>query len=163
MAYADYMRWMYRGKRPNWLARVQNRFGAAVAATGLVARYMQTLEVTGVKSGRTIALPIVVVALDGERYLVSMLGERAHWVHNVRAAGGQAVLVRGRREAINLEEVPAARRAPILKAYLHRAPGGRPHIPLSKDAPVEEFATIAADYPVFRVRPRAETISGRAG
>jgi hypothetical protein len=31
-----------------------------------------------------------IAELDGERYLVSMLGERASWPHNVRAAGARA-------------------------------------------------------------------------
>ncbi len=151
MTYADYLRWLYRGQRPNWLARVQNRVGAMVAATGVVARYMVTLDVTGRKSGRIVSLPVVVVVVDGERYLVSMLGAQAQWVRNVRAAGGRAVLRSGGHEQIRLETVPADRRAPILKEYLRRAPGARPHLPLSKDAPVEEFAKIAADFPVFRI------------
>lgn len=36
------------------------------------------------------------------------------------------------------------------------APGGRPHIRVDKGAPVEDFAAIAADHPVFAVhRPTA--------
>ena len=73
------------------------------------------------------------------------------WVHNVRAAGGKAVLRHGRREEIRLEEVPASERAPILKAYLQRAPGARPHVPVDKDAALSEFEKIAAAIPVFRV------------
>jgi hypothetical protein len=42
-------------------------------------------------------------------------------------------------------------RAPILKAYLRIAPGARPHMAISKDAPISQFETIAAQYPVFRV------------
>ena len=40
---------------------------------------------------------------------------------------------------------------PILKAYLRRAPGARPHIAVDKDAPLAEFAAIAQQIPVFRV------------
>jgi deazaflavin-dependent oxidoreductase (nitroreductase family) len=109
------------------------------------------LEVTGRTSGRTISLPVVVAIVDGQRYLVSMLGEDAHWVRNVRAAGGRAVLRSGGREEVQLEEVPADQRAPILKAYLQRAPGARPHVPVSKNAALEEFQKVAAAFPVFRV------------
>jgi hypothetical protein len=42
-------------------------------------------------------------------------------------------------------------RAPILKAYLRRAPGARPHIAVHKDAPLEQFERIAASLPTFRV------------
>jgi hypothetical protein len=73
------------------------------------------------------------------------------WVHNVRAAGGRAVLRSGGREEVQLEEVPADQRAPILRAYLQRAPGARPHVPVNKDAPLAEFQRVAAAFPVFRV------------
>jgi len=110
-----------------------------------------TLEVTGRKSGRTISLPVVPAGIDGQRYLVSMLGDNVQWVQNVRAAGGKAVLRSGSREHVQLQEVPAAERAPILKAYLQRAPGARPHVPVSKDAALADFQTVAAAFPVFRV------------
>lgn len=105
----------------------------------------------GRKSGRKITLPLVMTVLDGERYLVSMLGTEATWVRNVKAADGQAVLIHGRRETVRLEELAPALRAPILKRYLQRAPGARPHIPVHKDAPVADFAQIAGHFPVFRV------------
>jgi hypothetical protein len=110
-----------------------------------------TLEVTGRKSGRTFSLPVVVAIVQGERYLVSMLGDNVSWVQNVRAAGGKAVLRSGGREEIQLEEVPANQRAAIPKAYLQRALGARPHVPVKKDATLEEFEKVAAAFPVFRV------------
>jgi hypothetical protein len=56
-------------------------------------------------------------------------------------------------EEVQLEEVLAGRRAPILKAYLQRAPGARPHVPVNKDAPLAEFEKVAAEFPVFRIVP----------
>ncbi|HET8999690.1 MAG TPA: nitroreductase/quinone reductase family protein [bacterium] len=147
----DFKRWMYRGQRPNWIARVLNRAFAAVASSGATANYLVALEVTGRKSGRTVLFPLVMVVVDGQRYLVSMLGDNAQWVHNVRASGGKAVLRSGGRESVQLEEIPADQRAPILKAYLQVAPGARPHVPVGKDAPLAEFEKIAATFPVFRL------------
>ena len=115
-------------------------------SNGLVA-----LEVIGRKSGRVVSFPLVMVTLDGQRYLASMLGEDAQWVRNVRVSGGKAVLRNGNREDIQLEEIPADRRAPLLKAYLQTAPGAQPHIPVHKDAPLAEFEKIAAKFPVFRL------------
>jgi hypothetical protein len=89
--------------------------------------------------------------MDSDTWWGSMLGDKVQWVHNVRAAGGKAVLRSGRREEIKLEEVPAEQRAPISKAYLQRAPGARPHVPVNKDAALSEFEKIAAAIPVFRV------------
>jgi deazaflavin-dependent oxidoreductase (nitroreductase family) len=110
-----------------------------------------TLEVIGRKSGRAVSLPVVVAVVNGQRYLVSMLGDNVQWVHNVRAAGGRAVIRSGGSEKIQLEEVSAEERAPILKAYLQRAPGARPHLPVNKDAALAEFQQVAAAFPVFRV------------
>ena len=80
-----------------------------------------------------------------------MLGEETNWVRNVKATGGKARLRHGISEQVLLKEVDIQQRAPILKAYLRLAPGARPHIPVSKDAPISEFEKIAAKYPVFRV------------
>jgi hypothetical protein len=81
-----------------------------------------------------------------------MLGNEASWVRNVRAAGGEAVLCHGRRERVRLEELDAAIRAPILRRYLQVAPGARAHFPVDPGASLREFAEIAEEYPVFRVR-----------
>jgi deazaflavin-dependent oxidoreductase (nitroreductase family) len=151
MTRGDFKRWLYRGQRPNWIARMLNRAWAAVASSGVASNYLVTLEVTGRKSERTVSLPVVVAVVDRQRYVVSMLGENVHWVHNVRAAGGRVVLCSGGREEVYLEEVPAEQRAPILRAYLQRAPGARPHVPVNKDAPLAEFEKIAAAFPVFQV------------
>ena len=153
MARGDFTRWLYRGQRPNWIARIVNRASAAAASSGIASNYLVTLEVTGRKSGRIFSLPLVMAIVDGQRYLVSMLGDNVQWVHNVRTTGGKAVLRHGRREEIRLEEVPAGQRAPILKAYLQRAPGARPHVPVNKDAALAEFEKVASAFPVFRVRP----------
>jgi len=151
MARGDFHRWLYRGQRPNRLAKIVNRAWAALGSSGVASNYLVTLEVTGRTSGRVISLPVVIALVDQERYLVSMLGENVAWVRNVRASGGKAALRHGRREEIQLEEVPVGQRAPVLKAYLQCAPGARPHIPVDKDAPLHEFEKVAAAVPVFRV------------
>ncbi|MFN2194912.1 MAG: nitroreductase/quinone reductase family protein [Anaerolineales bacterium] len=147
-----FKRWEYRGGRPNLIAKIQNRGWAFLHASGLLPDRFVTLEVAGRKSGKIIRFPLAMVVIDGNRYLVSMLGEEANWVKNVRAAEGKASLVHGVREEVQLEEVDPDQRAPILKAYLHIAPGARPHIPVSKDASLAEFEKIAADLPVFRIK-----------
>jgi hypothetical protein len=88
---------------------------------------------------------------DGDHYLVSMLGERSEWVRNLRASGGAAAIRHGQRIPVRLEEVPAAKRAPILKAYLSRARGARRHFNIRPDAPLESFDAVSANYPVFRI------------
>ena len=146
-------KWLYRGGRPNWVASVINRCWAMIHALGVAPNYLVTLEVRGRRSGRRIRLPLVMVVIEGERYLVSMLGTEVDWVRNVKAAGGHVTLRHGRREEVRLEEVAVDRRAPVLKAYLQRAPGARPHLPVHKDAPLVEFEQVSAQFLVFRVVP----------
>jgi F420H(2)-dependent quinone reductase len=147
-------RWFYRGGRPNRVARLLNRWEAAVYARGVAPDYLITLEVPGRRSGRTVSLPLVMVVVGGERYLVTMLGDDVNWVRNVKAAGGDVTLRHGHREEVRLEEVAPDRRAPVLKAYLKRAPGARAHLPVDKDAPLAEFERVSSRFPVFRVVPR---------
>jgi len=151
MILKDLTRWLYRGERPNWIARILNRVSAVIHSLGIAPNYLATLEVTGRKSRRTISLPVVIAIVNDQRYLVSMLGENAHWVQNVRASGGRAVLRSGGREDVLLEEVPTEQRPPILKAYLQRAPGARPHVPVNKDATLSEFQKLAGEFPVFHI------------
>jgi deazaflavin-dependent oxidoreductase (nitroreductase family) len=143
--------WLYRGQRPNWIAKILNRAWAIVASKSVTSNGLVALEVIGRKSGRIVSFPLVMVTVDGQRYLASMLGDNTQWVRNVRAAGGKAVLRSGGHQEVQLEEIPADQRAPLLKAYLQAAPGARPHVPVDKDAPLAEFEAIAAAYPVFRL------------
>lgn len=151
MVLRRYHRWLYRGGHPNTLARALNRISARVHALGIAPNYFVTLEIRGRHSGRAISFPLAMAVVDGERYLVSMLGPEASWVRNLQAAEGRALLRHGRTERVRLEEVPVEKRARVLKVYLHRAPGARAHIPVDKDAPLKEFDAIAARVPVFRV------------
>jgi hypothetical protein len=144
-------KWLYRGGHPNILAKVINKGWAIIHSSGIYPNYLVTLEVVGRRSGKMISLPLALITMNGERYLVSMLGEEANWVRNVKAAGGRARLRHGRIEEVFLEEVDVRQRAAIIRAYLQIAPGARPHIPVDKDAPITEFEKIAAQYPVFKI------------
>ena len=96
-----------------WLNR---RVAPWITALGITPRSV-TLEVRGRRSGRPIRLSVSPSRVGGKQYLVSLAGER-DWVKNVRAAHGQAFLLRGRRIPILLEEVPFQQRAVILLAYV---------------------------------------------
>jgi deazaflavin-dependent oxidoreductase (nitroreductase family) len=151
--YREGNRLFYANGRPNRAGKAFGDFWVKVSNAGLGPEFFVALETIGNKTGRHSSIPLVVADYDGAKYLVSMLGEHSPWVHNVRAAGGRAVLRHGEAREVQLIEVPAADRAPIIKAYLARATGGRPHIPVRPDAPLAEFEAIAADFPVFRIEP----------
>lgn len=146
-----FKRWEYQRGRPNLIAKIQNRAWAFLHSIGIFPSRFVTLEVAGRKSGKLIRFPLAMVTMNGERYLVSMLGTEANWVKNIEATGGKAGLLHGKCEQVLLKEVEPSHRAPILKAYLQIAPGARPHIPINKDAPLSEFEAVAASYPVFRI------------
>jgi hypothetical protein len=143
---------MYKGGRPNRVARLLNGLWGRLAAAGRAPRRLYSLEVRGRRSGRRISFPVVVADYEGERYLVAMLGEGVDWVANVRAAGGRAVLRHGKSEPIHLEEVDLKIRAPVLRRYLELAPGARAHIAVDSAAPLGEFERVAAKHPVFLIR-----------
>jgi hypothetical protein len=146
-----YLRYFYRGWRPTRIGRVWSRAYAWLSGLGLLPRMLLTLQTKDRRSGRDNATILVVVMHQGQRYLVSMLGECSEWVQNVRAAGGTASIKRGRSRPVLLTELPSGERAPIIKAWSQIATSGRNHLPVPHDAPVAAFEAIAEDYPVFRI------------
>jgi len=141
---------MYAGGRGNATARRWVHRWNRVFELGLFPRRWVVLEVAGRRTGRVIRTPVGMADVTDQWYLVSMLGE-CNWVWNVRAAGGQAVLRRRRPRTVRLVEVPVNERAPVIKRYVEKVPGGRPHIPVDRHQSVEAFQAVAADHPVFRV------------
>ena len=138
-----------------WLNR---RVAPWITALGITPRSV-TLEVRGRRSGRPIRLSVSPSRVGGKQYLVSLAGER-DWVKNVRAAHGQAFLLRGRRIPILLEEVPFQQRAVILLAYVSeraftRSPKRASRLYFGLDAPtLEDMERLAPQFPVFAIEPR---------
>lgn len=152
---SGYLRFFYRGWRPTLLGRIWNRTFAWVSGLGLTPGFLITLRVKDRRTGRFVSTILVAASYQGQRYVVSMLRDRAEWLQNVRAAGGQAFVKRGRSRPVTLTEIPPEERAPILRAWSKVATSGRKHLPLPHDAPLSAFEAIAADYPVFRIDPVA--------
>jgi deazaflavin-dependent oxidoreductase (nitroreductase family) len=124
-------------KPPLFVQRVFNplamRFGISGAAT---------LSVVGRRSGQARRVPVIPLAYQGGRYLVSTRGE-TEWVRNLRAAGTGELRRRGTSERFRATEIAAAERPPIIDAYKRAA--GR--------AVGAYFSTLPdpADHPVFRI------------
>jgi len=133
---------MHQGRylKPSWLiSRVANPllmwFGAA-----------PTLQVQGRKTGRWRSVPVNILELDRERYLVAPRGE-TDWVRNLRAAGG-GQLQYGRRtepftEPFTAAEVPDEEKPRVIEAYLER--WGR------QVRSQFEALPAPANHPVFRI------------
>src|SRR6516225_9689897 len=105
--------------RPGVVERSFGRMLRYLVWIGLVRGHFYVLEVRGRKSGRTISLPVDLLDLDGQLYLVCARGN-SNWVRNARTAS-EVVLVRAmRRRRYAVRELPSELRPPVLKAYLDR-------------------------------------------
>lgn len=139
----------YGNRKATPLGKEFSSFWAWWAATGLPPWRQVALEMTGRRSGRIHRLAVVTARHEGRDYLVSMLGE-CEWVKNVRAHP-EAWIVSGRRRKVTLAEVPIDQRAPIIRDYLRRAPGARPHIGLDANASLADCTRAAPHHPVFEI------------
>ena len=109
------------------------------------------IEAPGRTSGKQRRAVVLVADHEGQRYIVSMLGERCDWLRNIRANGYRADLRRRRaRIPLRFFEVPEQERAPIIRAWAKRAVGGRHMLEVDVDAPLSEFEAIAPRVPVLR-------------
>jgi hypothetical protein len=123
---------------------------------GITSRTV-TLEVPGRKTGRLIRTSLSRTSYAGQSYFVA-LGGKSAWVRNVRAAGGNAVIVSGGRTPVRLEEIAAGEKPPILLAYVQKrafthsgAQSARHFFGLGPHPTLEEMEAIAQRYIVFRI------------
>jgi deazaflavin-dependent oxidoreductase (nitroreductase family) len=125
---------------------------------GLTKRTV-TLEVAGRKSGKPTRTALSRTDYGGQSYFVSLAGESG-WVRNVRAAGGQALILSGGRKPVRLEEIPLEERAPVMLAYVQRrafthssAQSARHFFDLGSNPTLEEMQALADRFIVFRIIP----------
>ena len=124
-AESGFLRFYYRYRRPTWFGWLSNQAWAWVSGLGLTPLIMATLQVKDRRDGRLHSTVLVPAHYEGERYLVSMLGDGSEWVQYARAAGGQGFIKRGQTQPVTLIEIPPKVRAPILKAWCQVATSGR--------------------------------------
>lgn len=149
-----YLRWFYRDRRPTRFGRLWSRAYAWLVSLDILPPVLVSLHVADRNTGKCGGVVLVAAEHEGALYLVSMLGEGAQWVQNLRASGGKARLSKRGWQDVMLHEIPPAQRAPIIKAWTRIATSGRKHLALGPDDPIEAFEAVAADYPVFRIDPR---------
>jgi deazaflavin-dependent oxidoreductase (nitroreductase family) len=113
----------------------------------------RVLTVTGRTSGTPRSVPVNLMPLGDERYLVAPRGV-TQWVRNVRAAEVAELRVGRRVETVRLVEVPVHQRVPVLRVYLDRWGWevGRFVEGLTARSTDAELAAAAPGLPVFLVR-----------
>jgi deazaflavin-dependent oxidoreductase (nitroreductase family) len=124
-----------------------------LTAHGISLYGSRVLVLRGRKSGEPRSTPVNLLELDGERYLVAPRGN-TQWVRNARAAGVGELQLGRRTEAVELVELPADQRVPVLRVYLTKWGWevGRFVEGLSKKSTDAEIAAVAPGMPVFHVR-----------
>ncbi len=132
--------------------RVMNPVVARLVKLGVSVWGARILHVRGRTSAEWRSVPVNLLELDGETYLVAPRGV-THWVRNLRAAGAGR-LQRGRGfQDFTAVELGDDRKPPVLRAYLDRwgFEVGRFFEGIAADSSDECLAEIAPGFPVFRV------------
>jgi deazaflavin-dependent oxidoreductase (nitroreductase family) len=140
--------------RPGWFTtHVFNRIVAGLTRLGLSVLGSRVLEVRGRTSGEPRRVPVNLLTVDGERYLVAPRGE-TQWVRNLRASGGKGTLLLGRRrEPFVATELDDDEKPRLLRAYLKRwkAEVGVFFDGVGPDSSDDELRRIAPNHPVFSI------------
>lgn len=140
-------------RRPGWLTRnVFNRGVARLTRMGVSVWGSRVLEVPGRTSGQPRRIPVNLLELEGQQYLVSARGH-GEWVRNVRASGGRLDLLLGnRRSTFVAAELPDDdEKVAVLRAYLRRwkAEVGVFFDGVDADSSDDELRAIAHKHPAF--------------
>jgi deazaflavin-dependent oxidoreductase (nitroreductase family) len=139
-------------KKPSGAVKKMNSFMGWLFARGIGSKRWVQLQHIGRKSGKTYATAVNWTEYEGQRYLVAPRGE-TQWVRNVRAAGGQAVIKRGKTQSVRLEELPVEQRPPIIKQYVGENGVVKGEFGVEPKDPIERYQEIAPNHPVFRIHP----------
>jgi deazaflavin-dependent oxidoreductase (nitroreductase family) len=115
---------------------------------------LRILRVSGRTSGRPHEIPVRIAKLDGQRYVISMLGE-SQWARNLRAAG-EAQLLAGRNvESVRAHEIVGEEKAAFLTWYCqHPEFAQRARYALKADTDQftpAELERLCRLWPVFRL------------
>lgn len=141
---------------PDWFTRsILNPTVQALTRLGISFWGSRILEVRGRKSGEWRAVPVNLLSLDGNDYLIAPRGE-TQWVRNLRVAGEGRLKVGMRTTAFEAEELSDADKPHILRPYLERWKWevGQFFEGVGPDASEEELAAIAPNHPVFSIKTR---------
>jgi deazaflavin-dependent oxidoreductase (nitroreductase family) len=133
--------------------RTANAVIAELVSFGLGPPGIHLLTTRGNRTGFLRTNPVDLVEDEAGRFLVAPYGT-VGWVRNIRTDGFATLRRGGWIEMATVEEVGPERAARVLRAYLsdpiRAAVVGR-HFAVTPDAPLEDFARIAANHPVFAI------------
>ena len=158
---------MARPYRVNAFVRINNSMTTLLLRLGIKMWSFSLLTVRGRKSGKPIVTPLAIFVQDEKRFLVATYGV-VNWVRNLRAAGGEAKLTRGRySEKIRAIELEPEAAALVFREALHSGPPGipavifrvyralfvLPYLNVTENSSLEEFEREVLTHPVFLLQP----------
>lgn len=141
---------------PDWFTRnILNQTVQTLTKLGISLWGSRILEVRGRKSGVWRSVPVNLLTLGGNDYLVAPRGE-TQWVRNLRVAGEGRLRVGNRTTTFEAEELTDADKPRILRPYLKRWKWevGQFFEGVGPDASEEELVAIAPNHPVFSITTR---------
>ncbi len=141
---------------PDWFTRnILNPTVQTLTRLGISLWGSRILEVRGRKSGVWRSVPVNLLTLGGNDYLVAPRGE-TQWVRNLRVAGEGRLRVGTRTTRFEAEELADADKARILRPYLERWRWevGQFFEGVGPNASEEELVAIAPNHPVFSITTR---------
>jgi len=142
---------MAKMQKPSGVERFFNKLAGFAFRKGWAPEYGHELEVVGRSSGRVYKTPVNLLRVEGKLYLVAPRGE-TQWVKNARAAGTVSLTRRATSKRYRVTELEVGQRPKILAAYLDAYSGQvQRFFSVEAGSPVEAFASIAAEHPVFEL------------
>jgi F420H(2)-dependent quinone reductase len=139
---------------PNGFDRTFSSFAQWLTARGISLMGSRVLAVRGRSSGEWRTVPVNLLELDGERYLVAPRGE-TQWVRNLRTAGGGELRLGKKVEAFSVAELADTDKPPVIRRYLEKWAweAERFFDGLDKKSDDATILDAAPGFPVFKVLP----------
>ena len=138
---------------PNWFTRsIFNPLVAGLTRLGVSVWGSRVLEVRGRQSGEWRSIPVNVLSVGDQRYLVAPRGE-TQWVKNLRVAASGRLRVGRRVEEFVAIELADDDKARVLRPYLQRWKWevGQFFDGVGPDSSDGELRAIASKHPVFSI------------
>ena len=138
---------------PGWFTRkLFNPAIVRLTRLGISVWGSRELRVRGRTSGEWRTVPVNLLELDGQRYLVAPRGD-TQWVRNLRVAQCGELRVGRRVEPFHATEIADDHKVEVLRAYLRRwkMEVGVFFEGVGSDATDGELRAIAGRHPVFHV------------
>src|SRR5689334_23913688 len=99
--------------------RIFNGAVAGLAKVGISLMGSRVLAVRGRKSGELRTVPVNLLTVDGQRFLVAPRGH-VQWVRNLRVAGEGELRLGRRVQQFRAEELADSEKLPVLREYLRK-------------------------------------------